>query len=364
MGGIKKILFIASHRFDRSPSQRFRFEQYLPYLKQNGFACKLSPLVSEEDDKILYAEEKQWQKFLIVIKSFFRRLRDVQRASGYDIIFIQREAFLVGTSYFERKFKHSGAKVVFDFDDAIWLKNVSDVNKRFAWIKRPDKVAEIIDLSDVIIAGNSYLAEYARAYNPNVFIIPTTVDTDKFRKEDNLPGKDRICIGWTGSHTTIKHFNLAIPFLKELKAKYGDRIYFKIIGDGTLSIPGLDIKVVKWDSETEVKDLLEIDIGIMPLPDDVWSKGKCGLKSLEYMSLGISPVISPVGVNTEIVQDGVNGFLATTQQEWIDKISALIESPELRKKIGENARQTVVDKYSVTAQRDTYLNLLNALVTK
>ncbi|HSY76250.1 MAG TPA: glycosyltransferase family 4 protein [Bacteroidia bacterium] len=361
---MRKILFVAAHRLNRSPSQRFRFEQYIPFLKQNNYGCKLAPLVTEADDRVLYAEEKYLQKMLVIIKSFFRRLRNLRLASSYDIIFIQREAYILGTSFFERRFKKSGAKLVFDFDDAIWLMNVSDVNKRFSWIKRPSKTAEIIAMSDAVIAGNHYLAEYARAYNQNVFIIPTTVDTDKFIPLTQATVKEKVCIGWTGSHTTIKHFALAIPFLTELKKKYGERIYFKVIGDGTYSFPELGIQGVKWNDETEVEDLQEIDIGLMPLPDDVWSKGKCGLKSLEYMSLCIPPVISPVGVNSEIVQDGVNGFLARTNREWVDKLSQLIESPELRKKIGVKARETVVEKYSVNSQKDIYLELFNSLLKK
>jgi len=361
---LKKILFIASHRLNRSPSQRFRFEQYIPFLQQNGYGCKLSPLVTEADDKVMYAEEKYFQKFLVLVKSFVRRLRILRMASTYDIIFIQREAYLLGSTFFERRFKRSGAKIVFDFDDAIWLMDVSDVNKRFSWMKRPSKTAEIIAISDIVIAGNSYLAEYATGYNPNVCIIPTTVDTDKFQRKDSTRTKDSICIGWTGSHTTIKHFALAIPVLTELKKKYGDKIYFKVIGDSSYSYPELNIQGIKWDQETEVEDLLEIDIGLMPLPDDIWSKGKCGLKSLEYMSLCIPPVISPVGVNPEIVVDGVNGFLAKTNEEWVNKLSMLIESPEMRKKIGEKGRETVVERYSVRSQRGTYLKLFNGLIEK
>lgn len=286
----------------------------------------------------------------------------MRAAKNYDIVFIQREAYLLGTSYFESKFKKSGAKVVFDFDDAIWLMDVSDVNKRFGWLKRPTKTAEIVALSDLVIAGNPYLADYARTYNPKVIMIPTSVDTEKFKRTKPAEIKDRVCIGWTGSLTTIKHFSLAIPFLKELKKKYGDKIYFKIIGDPTYSEPELGIKGLKWDKDSEIDDLCEIDVGIMPLPDDAWSRGKCGLKSLEYMALCIPPVVSPVGVNTDIVQDGVNGFVADDTKEWIEKISKLIESAELRKQMGEKARQKVVEKYSVLAHRDTYVKVLNGLL--
>jgi glycosyltransferase involved in cell wall biosynthesis len=358
---MKKVLFIASHRLNRSPSQRFRFEQYISYFQQNDYGCKLSPLVTEADDKVMYAEEKYIQKVLVIAKSFVRRMRALRLASSYDIIFIQREAYLIGSTFFERRYKKSGAKIVFDFDDAIWLMNVSDVNRKFAWIKRPSKTAEIIAMSDIVIAGNNYLAEYARTYNKNVCIIPTTVDTDKFQPKKYPIANDRICIGWTGSHTTIKHFELAIPVLKELKKLYGDRIYFKVIGDSSYTCSELNIKGEKWSTDTEVEDLLEIDIGLMPLPDDIWSKGKCGLKSLEYMSLCIPAVISPVGVNTEIIQDGVNGYLANTNEEWLNKLSTLINSAELRKQIGERGRETVVEKYSVRSQRDRYLTLFNDL---
>lgn len=323
----------------------------------------LAPLVTKKDDKVLYAEEHYFSKFLITIKSFLKRLSDVRSASAFDIVFIQREAYLLGTSYFENRFKHSGAKVVFDFDDAIWLMDISDVNKKFSWLKRPTKTAEIISISDLVIAGNPYLADYARTYNPNVLMIPTSVDTEKFKRKEPIQVKDRICIGWTGSHTTIKHFSLAIPFLKELKQKYGKRIYFKVIGDPTYSEPELGITGHRWNKETEIEDLSEIDIGIMPLPDDAWSKGKCGLKSLEYMSLCIPPVVSPVGVNTDIVTNGVNGFIADKKEAWIEKISSLIESPELRKQMGEKARQTVIERYSVLAHQDTYVKVLNNLLS-
>ena len=322
----------------------------------------LAPLVTRKDDRILYAEGHYLSKFIFIIKSFLKRLSDLRAAAGYDVVFIQREAYLLGTSYFERRFKRSGAKVVFDFDDAIWLMDVSDVNKRLAWLKRPSKTAEIVSISDRVIAGNAYLADYARSYNPNVITIPTSVDTDKFKRTAPVTNKDRICIGWTGSHTTIKHFSLAIPFLKELKKKYGDKIYFKIIGDPAYAEPGLGITGLKWNKATEIEDLSEIDIGIMPLPDDAWSRGKCGLKSLEYMALCIPPVVSPVGVNTDIVSDGVNGFVADSTNEWVEKISRLIESAELRKQIGEKARQTVIEKYSVLAHRDKYVQLLNNLI--
>jgi glycosyltransferase involved in cell wall biosynthesis len=268
---------------------------------------------------------------------------------------------MAGGAYFEKQLKKTGKKIIFDFDDAIWLPNISNSNRKYTWMKSPSKTLEIISLSDIIIAGNRYLADYGKKYNTHVHCIPTTIDT-QYHKSRSTSTSEKTCIGWTGSHTTIQHFNYAIPFLKELKAKYGDKIYFKVIGDEKYTNQELKIQGEKWDLDDEIERLSKIDIGIMPLPDNDWSKGKCGLKGLQYMALEIPCVMSPVGVNTEIISDGVNGFLAKDNKEWIEKISLLIENQDLRNKIGLEARKTVEEKYSVNSQKEKYLALFRELI--
>ncbi len=358
-----KILFIAAHRPDRSPSQRYRFEQYLDFLSRHGFQYDYSYLISAKDDHYFYSPGNWFRKFRIFLKSAIRRWRDAMRAGEYALVFVQREAFMTGSVAFERRVKRSGAKLVFDFDDAIWNLDVSDANRKLGWLKNPGKTAEIIALSDLVIAGNAYLADYAKHHNPrNVVIIPTTINTDLYQRVAVPKQADKIIIGWTGSLTTIKHFEFALPFLRILKQKYGERIHIKVIGDPSYVNEELGIRGMRWTSQTEILDLSDLDIGIMPLPDDEWTKGKCGLKGLQYMALGIPTIMSPVGVNTEIIQDGVNGFLASETQEWILKIERLMESEQLRKEIGEAARETVVKKYSVRAQENRYLEVLSALI--
>lgn len=357
-----KILFIGAHRFNRSPSQRFRFEQYFSFLRENGFECHLSPLLNEKEDKIFYNKGNLFGKIVVVINSFLKRKTDITKAKEYDIIFIQREAFMTGTTFFERKLKETGKKIIFDFDDAVWLPNVSEGNKKFEWLKNPSKTSMLISLSDLVITGNNYLKSYAIKYNRNVLIIPTTIDTDYHRKKNLAKTDDRICIGWTGSHTTISHFEHAIPALQKLKEKFGNKIYFKVIGDNKYENKEIGIKGVQWNLETEISDLSEIDIGIMPLPDTDWTRGKCGLKALQYMALQIPCVMSPVGVNSEIVSDGINGFLVKDEKEWVEKISMLIENPELRIKIGKEARKTVEDNYSVNSQKEKYLACMKRLL--
>lgn len=291
---------------------------------------------------------------------FYFRLKDLKIAKKCDIIFIYREAFPLGTTYFEKRFANLNKKIIYDFDDAIFLNDTSNANKKFSWLKNPQKTNKICNLADLIIVGNKFLYEYAKNYNENVVIIPTTSDLEKLNLK-NLISNDKkntnsICIGWTGSETTIKHFELAIPFLKKLKEKFKNKIYFKVVAN-RYDLQTLDVKFVEWNIETEFEELLEFDIGIMPLPDDKWSKGKCGFKGLQCMSLKIPVVMSAVGVNFEIIQNGENGFLADTENDWINYLSELIENKKLREQIGQQGYETVKQKYSFEAWKNDYLKL-------
>lgn len=359
-----KILFIAAHRPDRSPSQRYRFEQYFPFLEANGYTCHLSYIIDEDADALFYKPGNLFRKFLITLRSFMKRMQDLKRANEFDIIFVQRESFMTGSSYFEKKFSRSKAKLVFDFDDSIWLLDTSNANKKWAWLKSEKKTGEIISVSDLVFAGNNYLANYARQFNRNTVVIPTTIDTEKFKRSKPYTDNQRVCIGWSGSITTIKHFEQALSFLKKIKEKYGDKVFFKVMGDQTYFNKDLNIQGIAWESASEVGVLESFDIGIMPLPDDEWVKGKCGLKGLSYMAVEVPTVMSALGVNTEIITDGVNGFLAKTDEEWVEKLSLLIDSYELRKQLGEKGRKTVVEKYSLEAQKNNYLKHFNELLKR
>lgn len=357
-----RILFIAAHRPDRSPSQRFRFEQYLDYFESQGYQCDFSFLLNHREDKTFYSKGNPLAKVNVFFDSWKRRQHDSMKASSYDIIFVQREAFMTPSIRFERNFAHSGAKLIFDFDDAIWKLDISDGNKMFKWLKDPSKTPKIIGIAHHVIAGNVYLGEYAKQYNQNVTVIPTTIDTDYHRRKHPYIEKDKICIGWTGSLTTIKHFRLAENVLQRLKNKYGDKIYFKVVGEGNYTNESLGIKGTPWSRFTEISGLEEMDIGIMPLENDEWSKGKCGFKGLQYMAMEIPAVLADVGVNTEIIQHGENGFIAKTDEDWFNLLSQLIESYELRKKLGAAGRKTIEEKYSMNSQKEKYLEVLKGVL--
>ncbi len=358
---MKKILIIADHRLNRSPSQRYRFEQYLNYFKSEGFDWELSEIITEKDDKIFYHPGNYLNKAWILFKSLFIRLKDLRRAKDFDIIFIQREALLLGSSYFEKQFFKKN-KVAFDFDDSIWLLDTSPENKKFEFLKNPDKTKINIKHAHCVIAGNLFLANYAKQFNPNTVIIPTTIDCGFHIPKPELKDKEKIVIGWSGSISTIKHFEMAIPALKEIQTKYPTQIEIHVIGQGSYTHPEINVISKNWSATTEVDDLNSFDIGIMPLPNDEWVKGKCGLKGLSYMACGVATIMSNVGVNSEIIEHGKNGFLATSQQEWVNYLSELIENKDLRLKMGHAGRETVVKNYSVNANKVKYLEVLKSLI--
>lgn len=350
---MKKVLIATLHRPDRSPSQRFRIEQYLPYLEENGFSFDFSYLLNQKDDKLFYQPGRFAAKSFILLRSIGKRVNNLIPYGKYDIVFVQREAFMLGTTVFERLLKNSGAKLIFDFDDAIWLHNISEGNKKFSFLKNPAKTADLVKMADLVFAGNPYLREYALRYSKSVALVPTTIDTKEY-KPAPTKRKDKIIIGWSGSVSTVQHFEYLLPVLYKIKEKYKERVEFKLIGDSNYR-HALGITGKAWIKEEEIPEISSFDIGIMPLPDDEWTKGKCGLKGLQYMALEVPTIMSAVGVNTDIILDGKNGFLASSEEEWISKLSLLIEDKALREELGKKGRETVEKDYSVNALKEKYL---------
>ena len=254
------------------------------------------------------------------------------------------------------------------FDDAIWLPNTSDENKWIATLKWHSKVANICTWSYKISCGNPYLCEYAEQFNRNVILNPTTIDTEGLHNPklyQSSPKKDflsvaafpekELVIGWTGSHSTLVYLHLILPVLQELEKKYS--FTFLVIADKKPDLSLNSLQFRPWSKETEIQDLMRLDIGLMPLSDDLWSQGKCGFKALQYMALGIPAIASPVGVNNQIIEDGVNGYLCDSPDKWYHKIETMILNPGLRKTFGKNGREKVIQKYSVLSNTDNFLGL-------
>jgi glycosyltransferase involved in cell wall biosynthesis len=329
----------------------------MPFLKQQGIMVTYSYIINRYDDRILYRKGNYLLKALISFKASVIRCFDVLRCRRYHAVIIYREAHFLGRALYERLIARQGVPIIFDFDDALWLNDTSAANHNLSWLKNPQKTAQISTLSTLVIVGNQYLKNYAQQFNPKVLVIPTTISAAYYQAK-HRNNKNVVCIGWTGSTTTLKHFEQALPVLIRLKQKYGTAISFKVIVDVDYRIPELELISTPWRRETEIDDLNHIDIGIMPLPNDDWSRGKCAFKGIQYMALEKPTVMSPVGVNTDIVQHGVNGFLAQTDEDWFNRLSELIESEELRHKLGKAGRVTIEQSYSVESQHQPFINAI------
>ncbi len=362
---MKRVLFFVPYVLGKSASQRFRFEQYLNLLSIKGFNIKIKHLLNQNDLFILYNSKKKISKLLLVVKASIIRLYQLRTVLGCTYLFIHRELLPVGPPVFEWIFaKVLKKKIIYDFDDAIWLTDKTNESRLERMIRWRSKVGLICKWSYKVSCGNAYLADYARQFNSNVLINPTTIDTDNvhnphlYNKQDLRVKSsiDTIVIGWTGSHTTLKYLEELYPALKEIESKFPE-IVFLVIADRPPVMSLKNILFKAWSAETEVEDLMLADIGIMPLPDDEWSKGKCGFKALQYMALEIPALVSPVGVNTEIVIDGNEGFHCKTSDDWIRNIGQLIANETLRKEMGKRGRQKVINNYSVRSNTDNFLSL-------
>ncbi|MBW6482158.1 MAG: glycosyltransferase family 4 protein [Vicingaceae bacterium] len=353
-----KILFLTPYPLNSAPSQRFRFEQYLQFLQNENIKYELTSFLDEKTWTVFYKKGFTFQKILGILKGILKRHFILFSLHKYDKLFIHREACLVGPAYFEWLYARVFRKeVIYDFDDAIWIKDVSDVNKKLSWLKFPNKTGKIITYSTTVIAGNNYLANYALQFNINVKVIPTTIDVTYHYPHKIVRQNEKIRIGWTGTITTNNHLKLLFSVLVKLKKKY-PQVELVMISNTNIADPSIEISYQQWNKNTEIEDLSRFDIGIMPLPDDEWAKGKCGFKGLQYMALEIPTIMSPVGVNTEIIEDGKNGFLATSDTDWIEKLSRLIETKELREKIGRAGRKTVVENYSIESQKEAFFKII------
>jgi glycosyltransferase involved in cell wall biosynthesis len=350
-----RILFIVKYPNGEAPSQRFRFEHYFKHLQSCGITYKIASFLDFNTWKILFKPDYKWKKTRGVLKGLCKRLIQLFFIGKYDMIFIHREATPIGPPWFEWCVAHVfRKKIVFDFDDAIWIPAVSKNNSDIKWLRNFQKIKKICKWATTIVVGNSFLADYALQYNNNVKIIPTVIDTER-RNKTKDQHKGPLTIGWTGTFSTLKYLDIVLPVLQKLQEQYD--FTFTVIADKDPQLTLNNYRFIKWNRETEIDDLLNFHIGLMPLYNDDISKGKCGFKAIQYMSLGIPAVISPVGVNTEIVEDGMTGFLCTTENEWSKRLEELLLNPALRTKLGLAAKQKIKEKYSVQATTEMFLDL-------
>ena len=214
----------------------------------------------------------------------------------------------------------------------------------------------------MVTVGNQFLkAEVLKADNrKKVFVLPTSIDTNLYPKKKQVSDRQEIILGWIGTKGNLKYLKTLEPVFEILAHKFSN-IKIKIVCDDFFDSQHLRVIKKPWKLEDENEDLISFDIGLMPLNNDLWSRGKCGLKIIQYLSVGVPAVCTPVGVNCDIVQNGVNGFWATSHQEWVERIAMLIQNPDLRRKMGLNGIDTVEKEYSLPVTSEKFLYVLQGL---
>lgn len=311
------------------PASRFRVRQYIGDLKQYG--VELSEFYPRAGG---YPPEQRWTRPFWAAASLAGRVPDIARSFRYDVTLLQREML----STFLTLEPLTKRPRILDVDDAIWLNRGSSFARKLAAI------------SDSVICGNSFLAEYFRQWNTNVMILPTAVDTKRFVPLKPRPFGDSLVIGWSGNRSGFADLQIIETPLRTVLTKY-PKARLRVMADErpVLDVPAHQLEFVPWSPEVEVRTIQSMDVGIMPLRDTLWSRGKCSYKMLLYMSCGLPVVVSPVGMNAEILEMASVGHAAATSDDWIAALEALIHDPSMAAARGKRGREVALQSFSIEA---------------
>lgn len=355
------VLGLVPYPLNMAPSQRFRLEQWRPHLRAAGIELDLVPFADAELMGHLYRHDRRVRSAWKLALAWWRRLVRLMSAGDYDAVVVHRAAAIVGPAWLERILARRRTPVVYDFDDAIFLLHTTAGNRRFGWLKFPGKTETICRLSGHVVAGNRYLEEFARRFNRKVTVVPTSIDTDSYR-ERSRTGSGPVVIGWAGSTTSQEHLESFAPILREAAAQW--RFDLAVLSDKAPRLEGLAHTWVSWSSDvgSEVEALSRFDIGIMPMPDDSWSRGKCSLKALQYMAVGTATLCSSVGMNRELIRHGENGMLAASAEDWLKCLGELISNADLRERLGREGRKTVEAEYSARRSAERFAGVIREVV--
>jgi glycosyltransferase involved in cell wall biosynthesis len=355
-----RVLFVPSCS-ERAPAPRYRVYQYREVLDRHGVGYRIFPAVSDFTTRLMLASptygdsKKRLYYGWVLAERLARFLPILYMARHHDVVFLQRATFF-GLEGLLRKMCD---RVVFDFDDAIFMTDADDGEKswwgRLTSSMKALEVDRALRISRAAIVENQYLRRYAEARGAHVTLIPGPVDTDHFVPREK-PASDTVTIGWIGTPSTARYLAALHPVLVRLAAQHD--ICFKTIGVEEHSIPGVKTINAPWTLSSELSELQSFDIGVMPMPDNGWTRGKLGLKMLLYMSVGLPSVVAYTPTNAEVIEDAENGFLADGEEAWFDRLSALIRDPALRRRLGEAARATIVERFSLHQGGDRLVQVL------
>jgi glycosyltransferase involved in cell wall biosynthesis len=349
-----KILFLTRYT-QLGASSRLRAYQYLPYFESKGFEVTVAPLLGDEYLRGLY---KGNIPILSVLRAYIARVGLMLRANTFDLLWIEKELFPWVPDWLEFVLLPKGVPIVVDFDDALFHQYEGH---RFRLVRAMlgRKIDAVMKLADLVVVGNDYLRDRAqRAGARRIELLPTVVDICRYTVSSGVV-KQPVTIGWIGSPSTVKYLQLILPILQSVIASRGIRVV--AVGANPEQLAGLPIKVKPWSEKSEVEEIQQFDIGIMPLSDEPWERGKCGYKLIQYMACGKPVVASPVGINLAIVRHGINGFLAENPEEWIQALECLCDDPVLRHRMGDAGRKRVELEYSLEVTEPKFEILLRSV---
>ena len=354
----KRVLFLVPYPHGVSPSQRFRLELYEATMQEEGVEYVYAPFLSESVYPIFFEPGNTFKKALGIISGYFRRYGQLFRMRRCNVVWVHRETAPMALFPFYNFLltKCFGKNVVFEMDDAVWMPNVSSANAKFQWLKPFKNSLRMMKWAKTVVCGNEFLRQKALEYNENATLLPTGVDTALVHNQEQNQQSEHVRVGWTGSHSTLPYLEKIVPILKEL---YPTRPFqLVVISDVEPQLDFPDVNYIPWNKITEIADLLRFHIGLMPIPNKEWTEGKCGLKIIQYQSLGIVPIASPFGVNKELIGNNERGLLVNDLNDWKNKLDFLLRNEGIRTSYAAKCRPFILEHYSIQSQRDKFLHLL------
>jgi glycosyltransferase involved in cell wall biosynthesis len=357
--GVNRIRVLCASPYPRANAGvRLRFGQLTDELRALGVDLELSPFLDDGGYRVAFKRGRWLAKAAGVIRGFVRRVGDALRQGRYDVLIVYRESAPFGPRILEVFARRRRVPILYDFDEALFVANIHHANRAWAWLRDPQRVAVSCRSADAVTVQNEYLADYARSWSNTVRVIPTAVDTDR-RRPRLTPREGPLVIGWLGSETTAAY----LPLLNNVLARVGSEpnVVVRIVGGAYRNDRVRHLETRAFDLDREAEDVQSFDIGILPEPDDPWSRGKGGYKALLYMAVGLPVVASRVGVNPEIVLDGETGFCVTDDDQWVNALKLLLGDPDLRRRMGSAGRRRVEERYSINVIAPAFASALREL---
>jgi L-malate glycosyltransferase len=356
-----EVLTLVPNRAGFAPGQRGSIELWEDVLKPAGINLHWAPFESERLHEILYAPGRQFEKAAEMVKAYRERMDLITHLDDYDAVFVYREAALLGPAFFEKKIARRGLPIIYQLDDPLFVPYRSPSNGLWSYLKFFGKIADICRLAKVVMVNSTQIRDYVSQFNQNIWQVPSVVDTRRYvyRPESVEQRNGEVCIGWSGSPTTVKNIQVISGALRRLAEQVKHRVH--LIGGTEFNLPGVNYTAQPWSAETEVEDLRKMHVGMVPLPLNEWNKWKFYMKTAQYLALGIPTVATPLGSNPEVIQHGVSGFLANSEDEWVEYLKMLIEDSELRRRMSRAAAESAY-QYTLAGNTEKIIGAFKAAV--